>query len=214
MVKKKMPESENTMGDDQPESTVNKDYTDYSENHEPDEDITTDVDETAEVKSGPEGATGEETDKRQQNEKALEEKLAESQDKYLRLSAEFDNYRKRTLKEKMDIYKYAGEDLLKKILPLMDDFERALKHMENTTECKGIREGVDLIYCKFSEFLRQEGVTEIEALNGNLDVDLHDAVAKVPVPEEERKGKIVEVISKGYYLKDKVLRHSKVVIGE
>ena len=136
------------------------------------------------------------------------------QDKYLRLSAEFDNYRKRTLKEKMDISKYAGEDLLKDILPVMDDFERALRHIETSGNTEGIKEGMDLIYLKLSDFLKRNGVKEIESLNGDFNVDLHDATAKIQVSEEDKKGKIVEVLLKGYYLKDKVLRHSKVVIGE
>jgi molecular chaperone GrpE len=135
-------------------------------------------------------------------------------DRYLRLSAEFDNYRKRTLKEKMDISKYAGEDILKDILPFMDDFERAVKHMETATDCNAMKQGIDLIYNKLSDFLKQNGVKEIESLNCSFSVDLHDAVAKIQVDEEEKKGKIVEVVSKGYYLKDKVIRHSKVVIGE
>jgi molecular chaperone GrpE len=154
------------------------------------------------------------SDKKIHDEKALLEKLAEMQDKYLRLSAEFDNYRKRTLKEKMDISKYAGEELLKDILPVMDDFERALKHMELSANYEGMKEGIDLIYVKLSDFLKRNGVKEIESLNSNFNVDLHDAAAKIPVTEEDKKGKIVEVILKGYYLKDKVLRHSQVVIGE
>jgi len=164
----------------------------------------------------PESETGEksESDKRTTEENLLIEKLAEMQDRYLRLSAEFDNYRKRTLKEKMEISKYAGEELLKEILPVMDDFERALKHIEAATECKGIKEGIDLIYSKLSDFLKQHGVKEIESLNTGFNVDLHDAVAKIPVAEEDKKGKIIEVVLKGYYLQDKVLRHSKVVIGE
>ncbi len=132
----------------------------------------------------------------------------------LRLSAEFDNYRKRTLKEKMEMSRYAGEELLKKLLPIMDDFERALKSAEVSADCNAVKAGIDLIYCKLSDFLKQEGVKEIESLNKDFNVDLHDAVAKIPVTEEDKKGKIVEVLSKGYYLKDKVLRHARVAIGE
>ena len=153
-------------------------------------------------------------DKTIQEGKELMEKLAEMQDRYLRLSAEFDNYRKRTLKEKMEMSKYAGEELIRDILPVMDDFERALKHIETSGNTEGIKEGVDLIYSKLSDFLKRNGLKEIESLNGDFDVDLHDATAKVQVSEEDKKGKIVEVLLKGYYLKDKVLRHSKVVIGE
>ena len=138
--------------------------------------------------------------------RAVEEKLAEMQDKYIRLSAEFDNYRKRTLREKMELSKYAGENLLLNIIPLMDDFERALKHMDTATDCAAMKDGIDLIYGKFSEFLKQNGIKEIESLNSNFNVDLHEAVAKVPVEEDDKKGKVVDVVLKGYYLQDKVLR--------
>ena len=155
-----------------------------------------------------------ETDNIENELKETMSKLAEMQDKYIRLSAEFDNYRKRTLREKMDISKYAGENLLLKIIPLMDDFERALKHMEDASDCAAMKSGIDLIYGKFNEFLMQNGIKEIEALNSNFNVDIHEAVAKVPVPEEDQKGKVVDVIQKGYYIQDKVLRFSKVVVGE
>jgi len=155
-----------------------------------------------------------ESDKIIQKERELLEKLAEMQDKYLRLSAEFDNYRRRTLKEKIEITKFAAEDTLLQVLPVMDDFERAIKHMEDSENCSGMKEGIDLIYNKFSEFLKQQGVKEIESLKCDFNVDLHDAVTKIKVDDESLKGKIVEVILKGYYLKDKVIRHSKVVIGE
>ena len=145
---------------------------------------------------------------------SAEEKLAEMQERYLRLSAEFDNYRKRTLREKMDLTKNAGENILKSIIPVMDDFERALKLMETATDCIAMKSGIDLIYNKFSEFLKQKGLKEIEALNTDFNVDLHDAVSKVPVRDEKMKGKVVEVVVKGYYLHDKVMRHSKVVVGE
>jgi molecular chaperone GrpE len=147
-------------------------------------------------------------------EKSPEEKLAEMQDKYLRLSAEFDNYRKRTLREKIELSKYANENILLDILPVMDDFERAISHMASATDYISMKEGIDLIYGKFVEFLKQNGVREIESLNCSFNVDMHDAVAKAPVEEEEKKGKIVDVIQKGYYLQDKVIRHSKVVVGE
>ena len=145
---------------------------------------------------------------------STEEKLSEMQDKYIRLSAEFDNYRKRTLREKMDLSKYAAEDLFRKIIPLMDDFDRALAHMETATDCVAMKNGIDLIYNKFSEFLKQNGIKEIESMNIGFNVDLHEAIAKIPVQEEEMKGKVVDVVQKGYYIYDKVLRHSKVVVGE
>lgn len=146
--------------------------------------------------------------------KAIEEKLADIQDKYIRLSAEFDNYRKRTLREKMELSKYGSEDMLLKIIPLMDDFDRALQHMDTATDIEAMKNGINLIYLKFSEFLKQNGIREIEALNTIFNVDLHEAVSKFPVTEENLKGKVVDVVLKGYYLQEKVLRFSKVVVGE
>ena len=146
--------------------------------------------------------------------RVIDEKLAEMQDKYLRLSAEFDNYRKRTLREKIELSKYAGENLLLSFLPIMDDFERALKHMDSTTDCIALKDGIDIMYVKFSDFLKQNGIKEIESLNTNFNVDLHEAVANVPVQEEDKKGKVVDVVLKGYYLQDKVLRFAKVIVGE
>jgi len=143
-----------------------------------------------------------------------EEKLAEMQDKYIRLSAEFDNYRKRTLREKMELSKYAGENLFLQILPLMDDFDRALKHIDSSADCIALKDGIDIIYDKFSDFLKLNDIKEIESLNSNFNVDLHEAVAKVPVEDPDKKGKVVDVLLKGYYLQDKVLRFAKVVVGE
>ncbi len=147
-------------------------------------------------------------------EEVLEEKLAEMQDKYIRLSAEFDNYRKRTLREKMDLTKFASENILLKILPFMDDFERALANMENTRDHNAVKEGIDLIHAKFLDFLKQNGVSEVEALDIPFNIDLHDAVGKMPVEDKNKKGRVVEVIQKGYYLLDKVIRHSKVIVGD
>jgi molecular chaperone GrpE len=114
----------------------------------------------------------------------------------------------------MELSKYAADDLLLKLLPVMDDFDRAVSHMETSTDPAALKNGIDLIYVKFVEFLKQNGVREIETKDAVFDVDLHDAIAKVPVPEEERKGRIIDVVQKGYYLQDKVIRHSKVVVGE
>jgi molecular chaperone GrpE len=144
----------------------------------------------------------------------FEEKLAEMQDRYLRLSAEFDNYRKRTLREKIELTKHAGEEILKSIVPVLDDFERALKSMENNTDCTSVKSGIDLIYNKFRESLKQNGLREIESMNVEFNVDLHEAVSKMPVEDEAMKGKVVDVLQKGYYLHDKVMRFSKVVVGE
>ena len=214
MVKKKIFGTDADKGKNAAEPTEHKDNTtNNSENNENIEELSQ-GEELEETPSETETDKEPVSDKKIHEEKVLLEKLAEMQDKYLRLSAEFDNYRKRTLKEKMEISKYAGEELLMDILPVMDDFERALKHMETSGNCEGMKEGIDLIYIKLSDFLKRNGVKEIESLNRNFNVDLHDAAAKITVVEEDKKGKIVEVILKGYYLKDKVLRHSKVVIGE
>lgn len=156
----------------------------------------------------------EKTDTRVQNKESLEEKLTEAQDKYLRLSAEFDNYRKRTLKEKMDLTKSAGESVLSNILPVMDDFDRALQLMDSASDCHSMKDGIDLIYNKFQEFLKRNGIKEIEAVNLEFDTDLHEAITKIPAPEKKLKGKVVDVIQKGYYLNDKIIRYAKVVVGE
>lgn len=143
----------------------------------------------------------------------MAEEAAQWRDKYLRLSAEFDNYRKRTLKEKMDLVSSAGEDVIKALLPVIDDLERALQATENSSEVEAVREGVVLISNKLRDTLRHKGLTEIEAFGKELDTDFHEAVAKVPA-DKKQKGKIVDVVQKGYKLHDKVIRHCKVVVGE
>lgn len=139
---------------------------------------------------------------------------AQWKDKYLRLSAEFDNYRKRTLKEKMDLIAAGGEDVIKSILGIVDDLDRALLAVENAKDVESLREGVRLIAQKLDGTLKSRGVSEIEAIGLPLDTDLHEAVAKIPVQEEAKKGKIIDVVQKGYKLKDKVVRYAKVVVGE
>ena len=139
--------------------------------------------------------------------------VAEWKDKYLRLQAEFDNYRKRTLKEKMDLVAAGGEDVIKEMLGVVDDMDRAQASMAASDNIDSIREGVELIARKLSEVMRAKGVSEIEAVGLPLDTDLHEAIAKFPV-EDERKGLIIDVVQKGYKLKDKVIRYAKVVVGE
>jgi len=141
-------------------------------------------------------------------------KLAELSDKHLRLQAEFDNFRKRTMKEKADLIKSGGESLLISIIPVVDDFERALQLMKNVPDEDAGKKGTQLIYNKFGEFLKQNNIKEIDALNQNFDVDLHEAITKIPVPDESLKGKVVDVVQKGYLMNDKVIRFAKVVIGE
>ncbi len=143
-----------------------------------------------------------------------EAKAKEWQDKYLRLSAEFDNYRKRTLKEKTDLIKSANEELLKDILRVVDDFERAMVHLDKSNDINGLKEGIHLIHGKFSEFLKQKGLKEIEAKGMAFDLDFHEALTKIPAPADDMKGKVVDVVEKGYTLNDKVIRYSKVVVGD
>lgn len=149
----------------------------------------------------------------EQLEKA-ESDLLELKDKHIRLQAEFDNYRKRTLKERMELLKTASEGVLVNILPVIDDFDRAIQTLDTVDEHSPVKDGVKLIYSKFQEFLKQNGVKEIEAKEKDFDTDLHEAITKIPAPTEELKGKVVDVIQKGYILNDKVIRFSKVVIGE
>jgi molecular chaperone GrpE len=143
-----------------------------------------------------------------------ESELLELKDKHIRLQAEFDNYRKRTLKERMELLKTASESLLISILPVIDDFDRAIQTVDKIEEESHIKDGIKLIYNKFQEFLKQNGVKEIASKDQDFDTDLHEAITKFPAPSEELKGKIIDVVQKGYYLNDKVIRHSKVVIGE
>jgi len=147
-------------------------------------------------------------------EPTAEEKLAELQDRYLRLSAEYDNFRKRTLKEKIDLQKSANENLLEAMLPVADDFDRAMQSVDEAKDIEAVKEGMNLISGKFAAFLNQQGVKEIEAVNKKFDTDLHEAITKIPAPSKKLKGKVVDVVQKGYFLNDKVLRFSKVVIGE
>jgi len=166
--------------------------------------------EQEETAGEPEEEAKEETKK----EPTVEEKLAELQDRYLRLSAEYDNFRKRTLKEKIDLQKSANENLLEALLPVADDFDRAMQSVDEAKDIKAVKEGMKLISGKFNGFLNQQGVKEIEAINKGFDTDLHEAITKIPAPSKKLKGKVVDVIQKGYFLNDKVLRFSKVVIGE
>lgn len=150
-------------------------------------------------------------------EKELEKAQAtieEQKDKYLRLSAEFDNYRKRTLKEKAELILNGGEKSLSSILPVIDDFERAIKMMETATDVNAVKEGVELIYHKFMAVLAQNGVKPIDTKDQPLNTDYHEAIAVIPAPTEEQKGKILDCVQTGYTLNDKVIRHAKVVVGE
>jgi len=145
-----------------------------------------------------------------------QQKFNELNDRYIRLSAEFDNFRRRTLKEKMELIKTAGEDILINILPVVDNFERAIKAMEEikTDETAAIKEGVQLIYNNFKDFLAQRGIKELESLGKDFDTDHHEAISKIPAPQEDMKGKVIAVVEKGYIMHEKIIRFAKVVVGE
>lgn len=147
------------------------------------------------------------------DEKA-EEKLQSLNDTYLRLMAEFDNYRKRTQRERVELIKYASEGVISSILPVIDNLERALANMETSTDIKAEREGIQLIYQQFLQILSQRGLKAIDTESGDFDTEYHEAITTIPAPKEELKGKILDCTLKGYMLGDKVIRHSKVVIGE
>ena len=144
----------------------------------------------------------------------LQQQLEKEKKEYLFLMAEFDNFRKRTLKEKSEIIKNAGENVLKGLLPIMDDFERGIKAAENSPEADSVKEGVKLIYNKLQKYLNQNGVKEIDPAEDTFDTEKHEAISVVPVPDEDKKGKILDTVEKGYTINDKVLRHAKVVVGQ
>lgn len=144
----------------------------------------------------------------------LTQQQEEMKDKYLRLSAEFDNYRKRTMKEKAELILNGSEKAFKAILPVIDDMERALATMQKATDVEAVKEGVELIYNKFIQILGQNGVQAMDTKEKELDTDYHDAIAIIDAPSEELKGKILDCVETGYTLNDKILRHAKVVVGK
>ena len=144
----------------------------------------------------------------------MTEKYNALNDKYLRLYSDFENFRKRTQKEKADLISNAGAGVIKDLLAVVDDFERAIKNNESSEDSSGLKEGFQLIHNKFKKILEQKGVKEMEAKGKPFDYDLHEAVTKIPAPTSDDKGKVIDVIEEGYYLNDKVLRFAKVVVGE
>lgn len=142
------------------------------------------------------------------------EKVAVLEDKYLRQVAEFDNYRKRTIKEKAELIKNGGERAIESILPVLDDFERALSNMAKDENAAEIMTGVELIYNKFVGILKQNGLQKIETEGADFNTDFHEAIAMIPTPDENLKGKVLDCVQAGYTLNDKVIRHAKVAVGE
>ncbi len=154
------------------------------------------------------------TDQETEEEETLQEKYDELNNNFLRLYAEFDNYRKRTLKEKMDIIKSGGEKVLTEMIPLIDDFERALETVQNADNKEAIVEGLELIYTKFVNFINQNGVKEMEAIGKPFDADKFEAITTIPVQDKSQKDMVVDCIQKGYILNDKVIRFPKVIVGK
>ena len=143
----------------------------------------------------------------------LEEKAAKDKDDYIRLMAEFDNYRRRTSQEKLELVSMASTETIKGLLPVLDDCERALKVLMDSDDSDAAKEGTELIYTKLMSYLRSKGLAVIDAFGQDFDTDLHEAVAQFPVPEEDKKGKVFDVVQTGYTLNGKVIRFAKVVVG-
>ena len=170
----------------------------------------------AQAETDTEKEAGQDTEKELTIEEQLDaakKEIAELNDKLLRKIAEFDNYRKRTLKEKTELILNGGEKTIVSILPVIDDMERALKNMKNADDVAAVLEGVELIYKKFMDILGKQGVSVIETKDADFDVDIHEAIAQLPAPTEELKGKVMDCTLTGYKLNDKVIRHAQVVVG-
>lgn len=163
-------------------------------------------------------ATNPENNENEESEESelekAQKKIEELNDKYLRQIAEFDNYRKRVMKEKADMIKYSGEKVITTLLPILDDMERAIQNMEKTEDVASVKEGVQLIIDKFMKLLKQEGLSRIETEGKDFDTDFHEAIAMVPGQPEEMKGKIIDCVTPGYMLNDKVIRHAKVAVAQ
>ena len=146
-------------------------------------------------------------------EELLKQEVALANDKYLRLYAEFDNFRRRTIKERQELLQTAGLDVIVSLLPVLDDFDRAARHLENTTDVNAVKEGVGLIQQKLKNILGQKGLKEMQSIGTAFDPELHEAITNIPSPTDDMKGKVIDEVEKGYYLNDKVARHAKVVVG-
>lgn len=170
-------------------------------------DDSTDDTQTADI-------TESEADGLMQEVQRLSEALEKEKKDYLFLRADFDNYRKRTLKDREDLVRNAGEKVLKGLLPIIDDFERGLAATKDADDATAVREGMELIYNKLVKYLADNGVKAMESTGADFDPDFHEAIATIPAPSEELKGKVVDTTTRGYMINDKVLRHAKVAVGE
>ncbi|SDS00608.1 molecular chaperone GrpE [Polaribacter sp. KT25b] len=148
-------------------------------------------------------------------EPTTEELVQAEKDKFLRLFAEFENYKKRTSRERIELFKTAGQELMTSLLPIVDDFERALAHIEDDKEAEELRKGVLLIYQKFYNTLEQKGLSKVETKEGDVfDAEIHEAITQIPAPSPDLKGKVIDCVENGYKLGDKIIRYPKVVIGQ
>jgi molecular chaperone GrpE len=156
----------------------------------------------------------EENQSEEPKEISPEDQINELNDKYLRLYSEFDNYRKRTSKERLELFKTAGQDILTDLLPVLDDFDRAMQNMDSSDDTEAIQTGINLIYSKFKSILENKGLKNFKSIETEFDPEVHEAITKIPAPNKKLKGKVVDEIEKGYMLNDKVIRFAKVVVGE
>ena len=171
--------------------------------------------ETAQEQSdAPEKEEMTDEEKLQNELETTKESLEKEKKEYMFLLAEFDNFRKRTLKEKAELIKNAGENAMKELLPVVDDFERAMQAAEESSDIDSIKEGIILIYNKFMKYLEKNGVTPINSTDADFNTEFHEAVTTFPTDDESKKGKVIDTVQKGYMMHDKVLRHSKVVVGQ
>lgn len=144
----------------------------------------------------------------------LQKKYDTLNDKYLRMYSEFENFRRRTAKEKLDLMKSAGSDIVSEILPVIDDFERAIESNEKSEDHEALKEGFKLIHNKLLHILKNQGLKPMDSLNETFDTEYHEAITKIPAPEKDKKGKVIDVAEKGYFFNDKIIRYAKVVVGE
>lgn len=172
------------------------------------------AEQTSEEQAAQEEKELSEEEKLQKQLEEAQQTIEDQKDKYLRLSAEFDNYRKRTLKEKAELIKNGGEKAISAILPILDDLERALANMQKLDDIQAMYDGIDLIHQKFLKTLSQEGLQKMEPVGEAFDTDFHEAIALVPASEEAQKGKVLDCVQTGYKLNDKVIRHAKVVVAQ
>ena len=186
------------------------------ETHETPENQTTNEmkQETEQTEQLPkEEVKGEQSEAAVSAEDKLRAELAEANDKYVRLYAEFDNFKRRTTKERVDLLQTAGKEVIISLLPVLDDFERAMKSMETATDVSAVKEGISLVQNKLRHILTQKGLKEMESIGNSFDADLHEAITNIPAPSDDLKGKVIDEVEKGYYLNDKVIRFAKVIVG-